>query len=103
MYSPLGPKTSKKHLLGSDFTTENVRDDEHVGRKTRDDFNESTKKTSLLVGDETTTASEQSSIIMSDSDIESSLDHAQAKEKRDKVITKTFILLFFTMAVMRTD
>ena len=103
MYSPLGPTTSKKHLLGSDFSTEPVIDEEHVGRKARDDFNEPSKKSLLLVGDETTTASEQSSIIMSDSDIESTLDHGQAKEKRDKVITRTFGLLFLTMAVARTD
>lgn len=57
----------------------------------------------LLVGDDTTTASEQSSVIMSDSDIESTLSHERAKEVRDRKITWVFVMLFLTMAVARTD
>ena len=69
----------------------------------RDDFNQPTRKSQLLVGDETTTASEQSSVIMSDSDIESNLGHEQAKQVRDRKITWVFVMLFVTMAVARTD
>lgn len=112
MYSPINTQ-SKQLLLDDDQNiSENHINEEISGKKvTQDDSNLLTKKIKNFfksnVDEEeksSTTVSEISSVMESDSSIEeSAMTHEQMKEERNKKITKVFLLLFCTMAVARTD
>ena len=80
MYSPINTH-SKQLLLDDPSISENHIDEEISGKKVaQDDFNQVTKKNLFKIGmdkevEATATSSEISSVIESDSDLESNMSH----------------------------